>query len=53
MIDTSNGTSGCLGEAQGMAWFGFCPLSSVFCLISVCFFDGLVFDGRDNALAEC
>jgi hypothetical protein len=33
IIDASNGTSGHLGGAQGMAWFGFCLLSSVFCLL--------------------
>jgi hypothetical protein len=55
MIDPSNGMSGChLGGAQGMAWFGFCLLSSVFYLLVFClFFNGLVFDGRDNALEEC
>ena len=50
MIDASNGKSGHLGGAQGMAWLCFCLLSSVCCLFSVCFFYGLVFDGRDNAL---
>jgi len=39
--------------AQGMAWFGFCLLASVFCLFSVCFVNGLVFDGRNNAMEEC
>jgi len=48
MIDASNGMSGHLGGAQDMEWFGFCLLF-VFCL----FFNGLVFDGRDNALEEC
>jgi len=28
-------------------------LASVFCLFSVCFINGLVFYGRDNALEEC
>ena len=54
MTDASNGMSGRLGGAQGMAWFGFCLLSSVFYLLVFClFFNGLVFDGRDNALEEC
>jgi hypothetical protein len=55
MNDPSNGMSRChLGGAQGMAWFGFCLLSSVFYLLVFClFFNGLVFDGRDNALEEC
>ena len=51
MIDASIGKSGRLGGAQGMAWFGFCLLSSV-CFLSV-LFNGLVFDGRGNALEEC
>jgi len=34
MFDASKGISGCLGGAQSMAWFGFCLLSSVFCLLS-------------------
>jgi len=50
MIDASNGMSGHLGGAQGMAWFGFCLLSSVGFLYV---FYGLVFDRRDNALEEC
>jgi hypothetical protein len=34
-INDSNGMSGsCLGGAQGMAWFGFCLLSSI-CFLSV------------------
>jgi len=37
MIDASNRMSGCLGEAQGMACFGFCLLSSVFYLFFVRF----------------
>jgi hypothetical protein len=45
--------NGRLAEAQGMAWFGFCFLASVHSLFSVCFFNGLLFDGRDNALEEC
>jgi hypothetical protein len=55
MIDASNGTSGRLGGAWGIAWFGFCLLSSFFCLLFVfgLFFNGLVLDGRDNALGEC
>jgi hypothetical protein len=56
VIDASNGISGChLGGAQGMAWFGFCLLSSVFCILFVfsLLFNGLVFDGRDNTREEC
>jgi hypothetical protein len=30
MFDPSNGMSGHLGGAQGMAWLAFCLLSSVF-----------------------
>jgi hypothetical protein len=50
MVDTSNGMSGRLGGAQGIAWFGFCLLAFIFCLF---FFNGLVFDGRNNTLEEC
>jgi hypothetical protein len=38
-----------------MALFGFCLLSSVFCILFVfsLLFNGLVFDGRDNTREEC
>jgi len=51
MIDASNGMSGRMVVWEELrAWH---DLASVFCLFSVCFFNGLVFDGRDNALEEC
>jgi len=52
--DASNGMSGRLGGAQGMAWFGFCLLSSVFYVLVFCvFFNGFVFDGCNNDMEEC
>jgi len=53
VIDAFNGISGRLGGALGMAWFGFCLLSPVFCLLCVTYVHGLLFDGRDNTLEEC
>jgi hypothetical protein len=59
MIDSFNGMSGCFGGDQSMTWIGFCLLftvscllSSVFYLVSVLFFNGLVFDRHDNAPEE-
>jgi hypothetical protein len=51
MTDASNGMSGRMVVWEELrAWH---DLASVFCLFSVCFFNGLVFDRRDNALEEC
>jgi hypothetical protein len=53
MIDAFNAMSGRMVVWEELrAWHG---LASVFCLLFVfcLFFNGLVFDGRDNALEEC
>jgi hypothetical protein len=53
MIDTSNGMNGIMVVWKEVrAWR---DLASVFSLLYVvCLFsNGLVFDGRDNALEEC
>ena len=53
MTDASNGMSGRMVVWEELrSWDG---LASVFCLLFVLclFFNGLVFDRRDNALEEC
>jgi len=51
IIDASNGMSRRMVVWEELrAWH---DLASVFRLFSVCFFNGLVFDGRDNTLEEC
>ena len=50
MTDASNGMSGRMVVWELRAWHS---LASVFYLFAVCFFNSLVFDGRDNALEEC
>jgi len=50
ILDASNGMSGRMVICKELrAWHS---LASVFCVFSVCFFNGLVFDGCDNALEQ-